>query len=97
MNTSTVLEWELHAPGRHITFAARRDDEGFDLVVRRDDTVVFADVAKDTETLLQKSARLRTHLQQLGYSTKPAADWTSRDSGRGAAKAMETSLLNILR
>ena len=96
MNTSTVLEWELHAPGRHITFAARRDDDGFDLVVRRDDTVVFADVAKDTETLLQKSARLRTHLQQLGYSTKPATD-PGRESGRGSAKAMETSLLNVLR
>ena len=99
MNTAAVLEWELHGPGSHITFSASRDDDGYDLVMKRDDAVVLADVAADSDSLLQKSSRLRSHLQQLGYAAKPAATGEWQLAGGvcwGPAQPMDSSLLELL-
>lgn len=73
MNTASALQWELHAAGSHITFSASRGEDRYDLVMRKDNTVLLADVAKDTATLLRKSSRLRSQLQELGYVPDPAA------------------------
>ena len=93
------LQWELHAAGSQISFRASRDEDRYDLVVRRDDAVVLADVAKDCATLLEKSSRLRTHLQQLGYSATPLAEQNSQLTGGlcwGPAKPMALTLVHAL-
>lgn len=93
------LQWELHAGGSQISFCASRDEDHYDLVVRRDDAVVLADVAKDCVSLLEKSSRLRNHLQQLGYAATPIAEQNSQLTGGlcwGPAKPMAPALVHAL-
>lgn len=75
MSMPTVLQWELHAPGSVISFDATRDDDnGYGLVIRRDDALIAADVAADVSALLRKSRALRSHLEQIGYTASPLCD-----------------------
>lgn len=99
MNVETVLEWELHAPDSTITFQASRDDDRYDLVMRRDEMVLLTAVAKDGATLLDKSLRLRSRLQELGYSAKLSESSGFRLNGGlcwGPPQPLSTSLLEVL-
>jgi hypothetical protein len=94
MSENKALQWELHAQGSSISFVASREERHYHLIMRRNETVVFADVANDAATLLQKSARLRSHLQELGYSAGRASQ--SGGVCWGPAGVLEPSLLTAM-
>jgi hypothetical protein len=99
MSETNALQWELHAQGSSISFVASREERHYHLIMRRNETVVLADIAKDTATLLHKSARLRSHLQELGYSASAIPARQSQPGGGvcwGPGSGMEPSLLSVM-
>lgn len=100
MQTEHVLQWEMHADGTCISFVAQRSDEGYGLVVKRDDAVVISDVATDGTALFRKSHELRAALHEIGYAPKPPAIRTSQLRGGicwGPAAPLNLSIIDALR
>lgn len=100
MQTEHVLQWEMHADGTYVSFVAQRSDEGYGLVVKRDDAVVISDVATDGTALLRKSHEVRAALQEIGYAPKPPAVRTSQLRGGicwGPGAPLNLSIVDALR
>jgi hypothetical protein len=99
MATSNVFEWGMHAPGTSLQFAARRNENAYEVVIQHDETVVMTYRVPDGGTVLRKSQELRSQLQRLGYSPKPRALREPAFSGGpcwGPAQPLESSILQVL-
>jgi hypothetical protein len=100
MQTEHALQWEMHGDGTYVSFIAQRSEEGYGLVVKRDDTVVISDVATNATALFRKSQGVRAALQAIGYAPKPAASRTSQLLGGicwGPAAPLNLSIIDALR
>lgn len=99
MQSEHVLQWEMHASGTHISFIAQRSEQGYGLLVKRDDAVVMSDIASDGTVLLRKSQELRARLHEIGYAPKPPAARTSQLVGGicwGPAAPLNLSIVAAL-
>ena len=74
MDSACVLEWQMHGGDTFVSFRARRSEQGYAVVVTRDDdTLLLCDAAADGAALLQKSQDLRTAFREMGYMPRPGA------------------------
>jgi hypothetical protein len=99
MNTDHVLEWDMHAPGTSLHFAARRAADAYEVVINKDDAVLMTYDVADGGSLLRKSHEMRQQLQRLGYSTTPMPVRAPHASGGicwGPAQPLESSVMEIL-
>jgi hypothetical protein len=64
----------MHGGDTFVSFRARRSEQGYALVVTRDDdTLLLCDAAVDGAALFQKSQDLRAAFREMGYMPKPGA------------------------
>lgn len=93
----TVMEWEMYGAGTALAFRGFRNEEGFAMTVERDQTTVLSAQAPDADTLLRQSSKLREHLHQLGYATRPLGSTFQGGVCWGPAAPLGTSLIDALR
>ena len=101
MQTECVLHWAMHGGGTFISFAARRVEHGYGMVLTGDDdALLISDTAADGASLLEKSQNLRAALREIGYSPTPTASRTSHLPGGvcwGPAAPLKASVLQALK
>jgi hypothetical protein len=99
MNADHVLQWDMHAPGTRLHFAARRAADAYQVIINKDDAVLMTYDVADGGSLLRKSQEIREQLQRLGYSRTPTAVRAPHASGGicwGPAQPLESSIMSIL-
>jgi hypothetical protein len=68
----------MHGGDTFVSFRARRSEQGYAVVVMRDDdTLLLCDAAADGAGLFRKSQELRAAFRDMGYTPKPGAPRTS--------------------
>ena len=101
MDTQCVLQWEMYGGDTFVSFLARRSEQGYAVVVTRDDgTLLLCDAAPDGAALFQKSQDLRAAFREMGYMPRPSAPGASHLSGGlcwGPAAPVTPLLLSALK
>jgi hypothetical protein len=101
MDSACVLEWQMHGGDTFVSFRARRSEQGYAVVVTRDDdTLLLCDAAADGAALFQKSQDLRAAFREMGYMPKPGAPRASHLLGGlcwGPAAPVASRLLSAAR
>lgn len=99
MHSDHILRWELYGRETAVEFLAVRGVGGFELLVKKDDSVVLSTLAGDTDTLLRQSSELRGRLLQLGFECKPRGARSSHLTGGvcwGPAAPIQSSIVDAL-
>jgi hypothetical protein len=97
---SSIMRWEMYAPGTAIAFTALAEPTGIRVVLKRDGMPILSSPAFDMPMMFRLSQDLRAQLTALGFAAKPLADCLSVLEGGpcwGPAAPLQASLFTSLR